>query len=651
MSPRASNVILWLTFAATAFGAGAFFLLRLYRGLSVDLGFALAGLLARTALFVELGLFLEALLLRGAGGYLAATKKRRAVLHANWVCVMLVCLAIAADVLVFAFAGYHLTTATRILFSDGPSGVGDVIEATGLSPKLVAAAAVGSLLALAAAAWLSKLTRRASNRLGLEVTRSGALRGSFVTFGALAAVELLGYRFHNPFLWDRELQSIPLAFSVARPAAELASFRVALKMPAPASERLRAVRVAKAPNLPDIFIVVAESLRKDAMAPEVMPRLYEFGQSAWTFEHAQTAGNVTHYSWYGLFCAQIPLFFDVAKVSSSEHGSVPLAALRELGYRVRLFATPNTEYQNLESIVFGDGGALLDEKYHPPHPAPAVRDRMVVDEVARRLAAEPPGGNAYLIALDSTHFEYGWDDAFSPPFAPYDKSPSIARNYAVNAAARRELFQRYKSSAAWVDSLLGRLFEALRASGRLERSIIVVTGDHGEAFWEHGSGTHGSDLSQEQIEVAFALRLPGEPARHFDGVLSLMDVMPTVLHHLGADDPALTAGTALQRRGASVGAEGAGKAGGAALAPGIALTFQGWNSRAFQFVMTRGGQRLRLELDHRDPLQARRLVLKDVLDLRDTSLVAVDDGAVAGAYQRILRDLPAILDGMPFLGF
>ena len=177
---------------------------------------------------------------------------------------------------------------------------------------------------------------------------------------------------------------------------------------------------------------------------------------------------------------------------------------------------------------------------------------------------------------------------------------------------------------------------AIEASGRMAGAYVVVTGDHGEAFWEHGSGTHGTDLSREQLEVGFAMRVPGMPPRRFDGVFSLLDVMPTVLHGLGQGHLDLFEGVPVQTR------LPAGQEATAPLAPRAALTFQGWNERAYRFALTSADERMLFELDHRDPLRAKRLSVKGVTDLADVSLVDGDGKDAAGSYVRMNELIPAV---------
>jgi phosphoglycerol transferase MdoB-like AlkP superfamily enzyme len=638
--PVSPNTVLWGVFAFTELVVGTIFVFHIHRRLGLDALLGLAGLLTRTALYVSVGLLLEAMLLRTRGGYLTLTAPRRAWIHLHAVLLLLLSVALLVDLFVFAFAGYHVTTALRILLSDGPQGVGKVVEATGLPASVALGGVVGLVVALALAVVLSKATRRLSSRRPLVVSRRSAIVAVSVSVAVLAIVETAGYRVRNPFLWERELKSVPLAFAIVRPPAELASLQVAVKKPDTASRRALAGKVLALTRKPDVFIVVVESLRKDVVTAEVMPRLRSFADDGWTFEHAVTTGNVTHFSWYGLFTGTTPLLFNQIKKVPEEQGSVPIETLKRLGYRIRLFATPDTAYQNLESLVFGPGGSLLDTKFHPPEHLPAERDAVVVDELSKVLAAEPHGGSVYVMALDSTHYDYAWGAGYTPKFTPFAADASIVKNYEVDAAARRALWNRYRSSVAWMDTLLGRFFDALERSGRGSDSIVVVTGDHGEAFWEHGAGTHGSDLGAEQLDVGFALRLPGQKPRHFDAVFSLLDVMPTVFAELGVDTSAWLAGVPVQKR------EGAA---GDRLAPRAALTFQGWNSQGFRFALTEDDRRVVMELDRENPLLARHLVLKDITDASGVSMAFGESPDAPRVYHGVLHDLPALLDGMPFL--
>jgi Sulfatase len=75
-------------------------------------------------------------------------------------------------------------------------------------------------------------------------------------------------------------------------------------------------------------------------------------------------------------------------------------------------------------------------------------------------------------------------------------------------ALRQRLGSMYRLNVAWADEKVGRLLDALRASGQWERALIVVTSAFGEEIGERGAFGHGGDLERESIEVPLIVKLP-----------------------------------------------------------------------------------------------------------------------------------------------
>src|SRR5205085_2762249 len=81
-----------------------------------------------------------------------------------------------------------------------------------------------------------------------------------------------------------------------------------------------------------------------------------------------------------------------------------------------------------------------------------------------------------------------------------------------------------------VDAGLGQLFQLLERERFLENAVVVLTADHGEGFWDHGTVGHGSSLFDELIHVPLIMLVPGNDTHvDVDEVVSLVDVAPTVL--------------------------------------------------------------------------------------------------------------------------
>jgi arylsulfatase A-like enzyme len=99
----------------------------------------------------------------------------------------------------------------------------------------------------------------------------------------------------------------------------------------------------------------------------------------------------------------------------------------------------------------------------------------------------------------------------------------------------------YDAEIRFTDRQLRRLLDALREHGLLESTIVVLVSDHGEEFGEHAGVLHNS-LYQEVLHVPLVIRFPGAegaPLRgtRIPGVVSLVDLMPTLLEWIGLPVP------------------------------------------------------------------------------------------------------------------
>ncbi len=105
----------------------------------------------------------------------------------------------------------------------------------------------------------------------------------------------------------------------------------------------------------------------------------------------------------------------------------------------------------------------------------------------------------------------------------------------------------YVGEIAYVDSQLGRVVQSLESGGLLDRTIIVVVGDHGESLGEHGEGAHGFFLYEGVIRVPLIIRTPypSTRGRRVQELVRTVDVMPTVLDLLGMAAPASVTGRSL----------------------------------------------------------------------------------------------------------
>jgi arylsulfatase A-like enzyme len=96
----------------------------------------------------------------------------------------------------------------------------------------------------------------------------------------------------------------------------------------------------------------------------------------------------------------------------------------------------------------------------------------------------------------------------------------------------------YDGEIAYTDHHVGRLLKALQASPLRDRTAVILTGDHGEAFGEHGEFFHGRDIWDEIMRVPLLISVPGAASRRVTRRTSHVDLAPTVLDLAGlAEDP------------------------------------------------------------------------------------------------------------------
>ena len=131
---------------------------------------------------------------------------------------------------------------------------------------------------------------------------------------------------------------------------------------------------------------------------------------------------------------------------------------------------------------------------------------------------------------------FAWVHLYDP-HAPYE-APQEYR------AARAP----YDAEVAYTDAMLGLFLERLRTAGALDRTLIVVTGDHGESLGEHGETTHGLFAYDATLAVPLIMDAPTIGAGIVDEPAAHVDLVPTVLDLAGISVPPDLDGGSLVRQ-------------------------------------------------------------------------------------------------------
>lgn len=284
-------------------------------------------------------------------------------------------------------------------------------------------------------------------------------------------------------------------------------------------DTLRADRLgvygAKRPTSPVLDRIAAEGTLFEAA----------FSQAPWTLPAHASLLTGRYRCGYGL------------RTSRSGEGAlspgVPTLAqrLREQGYATAAF----TEDGYVDAATFQRGFGLFEENVSADFFRPEGRVERIVASARAFIAAHARERFFLLLHTYEVHWPY---DAPAPDrgrFAkgPFERTPPLSPEGRSGA----EELALYDEEVRHTDAVLARLFDALTEHGLDERTIVVVTSDHGEAFGEHGNFRHGTSMYQEVLHVPLIWRAPGLIAagRRVDEAVGLVDVAPTLLDLVGIE--------------------------------------------------------------------------------------------------------------------
>ena len=144
------------------------------------------------------------------------------------------------------------------------------------------------------------------------------------------------------------------------------------------------------------------------------------------------------------------------------------------------------------------------------------------------------------------HDPYAASDPYLGQFetSPLAREPGTSMSYYLFAAKDHPNHQhilegRYDEALLSVDAAIGELMDWLKAHGRFDNSLVVVSSDHGESF-SHGYGGHGGPLlTEDLIRVPLIIKPPGHKgAVKVTGLFEQADLAPTILHMAGLPIPA-----------------------------------------------------------------------------------------------------------------
>ncbi len=187
------------------------------------------------------------------------------------------------------------------------------------------------------------------------------------------------------------------------------------------------------------------------------------------------------------------------------------------------------------------------------------RSEVIHERVEGWLDARKPDDAPFFLYVHTIdpHAPYAPPSPYLETFAAAVEDPSVGQVETVrglvlgtvepSAELGRDLRNLYDAEVAANDASFGRLLDKLGAIGELENTVIIFTSDHGEAFGEHESWTHGLNLYDEVLSVPLVVRLPAGAGggQRVSTPVQHIDLLPTILNLCGLEPNRPLEGAAL----------------------------------------------------------------------------------------------------------
>ncbi|WNJ16455.1 sulfatase [Pontibacter sp. G13] len=276
---------------------------------------------------------------------------------------------------------------------------------------------------------------------------------------------------------------------------------------------------------------------------QVTPHIAQYRDQALQFDAAYTHVPSTNKALFSLLTSTYPLpnFNSVTQQSPEVELPALPAVLERQGYRTGFFTSADNRFQRigtfLEAQKFGqiqDHRSIACSQIHESAHSTHWKYMNTIEDGC----VEPAFWDWVQESPDEPFFAVCWTNQTHYPYLVTDPLDSIDTS--------NRLRNRYLNALRESDQMFGKLMEGLKSRSLLDETLVVVLGDHGEAFGEQGQFGHAGHILEDHIKIPLLL-IHGET---FQGEsrsepVGMIDIAPTVTHVLGIPSPSQWQGSSL----------------------------------------------------------------------------------------------------------
>lgn len=328
----------------------------------------------------------------------------------------------------------------------------------------------------------------------------------------------------------------PDVASVAERPAEISSFK------APAPNPIKNVLIVMLESVPSKYV------ENYGGKYPVTPNIKSYAGSAIRFDNIYAHAPSTNYT---LFSLMSSLYNDISYYGMTySNPGLRLDSLPNMmsqnGFRTGFFWGADSRFRRVDEFLLNKGFDTIQDYRGQTCDQPTYKistsefqnadynsDLCTADATLNWIDQTPDKPFFAIMFTAMTHYPYQITETAGAAAQPGTTGAVQLVHYSDD-----EKFNSYLNALRIGDQAFGRLLDGLKQSGKLDSTLVIVLGDHGEAFNEHGTLSHASAIYEENIHIPLLLinrhLFGGETDGKIGGII---DIGPTIFDILGLRMP------------------------------------------------------------------------------------------------------------------
>ena len=296
---------------------------------------------------------------------------------------------------------------------------------------------------------------------------------------------------------------------------------------------VNALQTESVDSLKNIVFILIDSWNPRAFTEECMPNIYEYAGKNLRYDNHWGCSNGTKSSVFGLFFGLSSYYWDV--FDTNRVSPLLVDRLLDLNYSFQVYPSAQLYDPPFARVIFNK---VDNVRVETEGNTSLERDERITSDFISSLEEHKQSDKPFFSFLF-----YDLPHSFELPEDKLHKfQPSW--KYANYSALNNDMdplpfWNLYRNTCFQVDSIVGRVLDALEENDMADNTIVIITGDHGQEFNENKKNFwgHNGNFSSAQIAVPLICHFPGHKPEVLTHRTTHYDIVPTLMkNYLGVNN-------------------------------------------------------------------------------------------------------------------